>query len=174
MFYIFRAENDRFLRIALSEESRRKRRRTNKVNIQMTVLSWFLEFINGLVGLVIRFNTTNPYSDANLIVLIVFLDASINFIVIPSSYLFNNEVNKTMIIADGWYKMFKGRFISNKVAPAPTNAENIDAPSCLQPPPICTISGNLSALDGRQNDTFNQKIHTDMMELTANIMFLNP
>ena len=48
----------------------------------MTVLSWFLEFINGLVGLVIRFNTTNPYSDANLIVLIVFLDASINFIVI--------------------------------------------------------------------------------------------
>ena len=77
MFCIFRAENDRFLRIALSEESRRKRRRTNKVNIQMTVLSWFLEFINGLVGLVIRFNTTNPYSDANLIVLIVFLDASI-------------------------------------------------------------------------------------------------
>ena len=174
LLYFFREENDRFLRLALSEESKRKRRRTNKVSIQMTVLSWFLEFITGLVGVFIRIHSSNPDSDVNFVVPIIILDASINFVIIPSSYLFNNEVNKSIIIAEGWYKMFKGRFISNKVTSSPNNVENIEAPPRPQPSPIRSISGNLRALECRQNDTFNENSHKDIMELTANSLFSKP
>ena len=99
-YVLSRKENKKFLNVALSEESRIKRGRQRTVNIQMTITSWSLEFVTGVILIIVitvvqcaeveRFWPGGSF---------IALDAILNSIVIPSSYLLNNEVNKALIVA---------------------------------------------------------------------------
>ena len=89
----------------------------------MTVLSWSLEFIAGMLVIGYTLHSQNPASDDNFILIFVIIDACLNFILIPSSYILNNEVVKTLIIAEGWCRIFRGRVQANKVNPALNNVE---------------------------------------------------
>ena len=129
------------MQIVLSESSKLKRRRTNKVNLQMTVISWSLEFIAGLVCLGVNFN---PESSPDLISIMVIFDTCLNFIIIPSTYIFNDEVRKRGIIAEGWYTWVRGRMASNRVGPALNNDSMKMKPSRRQQQiPIPTLSGDI-------------------------------
>ena len=129
------------MQIVLSESSKLKRRRTNKVNLQMTVISWSLEFIAGLFCLGVNFN---PESSPDLISIMVIFDTCLNFIIIPSTYIFNDEVRKRRIIAEGWYIGVRGRVVSNSVGLAPNNDSTKMNPSRRQQQtPIPTISGSI-------------------------------
>ena len=129
------------MKIVLSESSKLKRRRMNKVNLQMTVMSWSLEFIAGLVCLGVNFN---PESSPDLISIMVIFDACLSFIIIPSTYIFNDEVRKRGIIAEGWYLGIRGRVVSNSVGLTSNNDSIKMKPrSRQQQIPIRTISGDI-------------------------------
>ena len=111
------------------------------VNLQMTVISWSLEFIAGLVCLGVNFN---PESSPDLISIMVIFDTCLNFIIIPSTYIFNDEVRKRRIIAEGWYIGVRGRVVSNSVGLAPNNDSTKMNPLLRQQQtPIPTISGSI-------------------------------
>ena len=109
----------------------------------MTTISWCLEFTTGILAMVLmHFSFTDE-----LALFSIFLgDVCLNFVVIPSSYVFNNEETKQHIIAEGWYKWFNNALRSCRVAPA-TN-DSPAAPIAINPipRPISTISGNIKAL----------------------------
>ena len=129
------------MQIVLSESSKLKRRRTNKVNLQMTVISWSLEFIAGLVCLGVNFN---PESSPDLISIMVIFDTCLNFIIIPSTYILNDEVRKKRIIAEGWYIGVRGSVVSNSLGPALNNDSTKMKPSRRQQQiPIPTLSGDI-------------------------------
>ena len=110
-----RFQNKSQIKALLSEEYKIKRRKKNKVSIQMTVMSWSLEFLTGYLGMSAVYLARNNGKSAEAILAIVYVDIFLNFIVIPSTYVFNNDVNKTVIITEGWCKFFTTCFRSNKV-----------------------------------------------------------
>ena len=79
----FRWENGEALEKILSEESRRKRTRNITINIQMTAISWLVEFVSGIIVLVTATFIMNDYTSQILAV----IDILICFVVIPSSYI---------------------------------------------------------------------------------------
>ena len=81
----------------------------------MTSFSWSLEFITGLVITYWNINIHNPETNTDLISFMVIFDAFLNFIIIPSSYLLNDEGMKEIIKAEGWCKLFRGRKKMNKI-----------------------------------------------------------
>ena len=140
----------------------------------MTVFSWSLEFITGLVLLVINIKIHNPETNVDLISFMVIFDAFLNFIVIPSSYILNNEVMKKFIMAEGWWKIFRGRINSNKIDPDRNSLEGNDGGIAnVQPVPIPTVSGNIKALTSQQK-FLKDDLENDFMMLTANQMFARP
>ena len=136
------------MQIVLSESSKLKRRRTNKVNLQMTVISWSLEFIAGLVCLGVNFN---PESSPDLISIMVIFDTCWNFIIIPSTYIFNDEVRKRGIIAEGWCTGVRSRMDSNSVGPA-SNNDSMKMKPIRRPQKVAipTISGDICARAGKE------------------------
>ena len=110
-----RFQNKSQIKALLSEEYKIKRRKKNKVSIQMTVMSWSLEFLTGYLGMSAVYLARNNGKSAEAILAIVYVDIFLNFIVIPSTYVFNNDVNKTVIRTEGWCKFFTTCFRPNKV-----------------------------------------------------------
>ena len=140
----------------------------------MTVFSWSLEFITGLVLLVINIKIHNPETNVDLITFMVIFDAFLNFIIIPSSYILNNESMKEIIMAEGWCKIFGGRKKSNKIDPDGNNQEDNDRfVENLQPVPIPTVSGNINALT-RRPKYLKDDLKNDFMMLNANQLFAKP
>ena len=86
---------------------------------------------------------------------------------------------KTVIIAEGWCKLFRVRMRSNKVAPSPPQNKGNESARNLKhalPIPISTISGNVKALTGpkiKLNDAL-EKDHTMIEMIAVESLFTNP
>ena len=125
MFY--RCQNKSALQAMLTEEYKLKRHKQTKVSIQMTVISWSLEFLTGLLSMTAMYLSRNEETNVDVIAVIVIVDTSLNFILIPSTYVFNNEMNKTFIMAEGWWKIITRCFRPNRVhSAAPGNIYELD------------------------------------------------
>ena len=131
-----RAENKETIQEMLSEDAKQRRRRTNAVNIQMTIFAWSLEFVTGLVNLAIGIKIHHPESNIDFITCMVLFDGFLNFIIIPSSYIMNNEVLKTAIMAEGWYQIIRRRILSDQAIPAANAAENQEGGPANQVPAV--------------------------------------
>ena len=148
---MFRRENRGRVAALLSEESKRKRQRINTTNIQITFVAWILEFTAGLIHLPVRF-----IKDKSIARLLIVLDIIVNFILIPIVYVLNNDVNKGIIVAEGWFQGFR-KLISRRstVVPEQNNeGENPGNPNPNPnpiPAPIPTISANIAALETRDH-----------------------
>ena len=171
--FIFRAFNKETLKIALSEESRVKRNRKRMVNLQMTVFSWSLEFITGLVCLSIVIKSPDPETNVDLISGLVIFDAFLNFIIIPSSYILNNESIKKVIIAEGWCRFFRSHKRPNKVSSelSRDGRNKVTKPRYLSP--ISTISGNIQALEDKQIGLVVEDLENTFHMMTASNIFSN-
>ena len=99
----------------LSEEAKIKRNRRKTINIQITFISWLVEFVAGIIGLL---QVLLRHVSSSILSLSVFL----NFIIIPGIYLLNTEMCKPLIITQGWWKWIRTLLCSNPAAP-PQNAE---------------------------------------------------
>ena len=110
-----RSENKPHILAMLAEEYKIKRRKQSKVSIQITVISWSVEFLAGILSISAIYLAMNLNKNVGIIVGITIFDIILNFIAIPSTYVFNTEVNKTGIIDEGWCNIFVSCFQSNRV-----------------------------------------------------------
>ena len=168
---LFREENKERLQSVLSETSKQKRRRRNVINLQMTIIAWSLEFVTGLVNLLIGVKTSNPESNVDFITCMVIIDGFLNFIIIPSSYILNCDVLKTAIIASGWFQFFRQLISSNKVEPLQNDDDQQEnAPPDPQPRPISSVSGNIKVLQS-PNKNLKKELNKDIRILTSHKIF---
>ena len=140
-----------------------RRSRTYTVNLQNTAFSWSLEFITGLVCLYIWIISHDPETNVDLIAGLVIIDAFLSFIVIPSIYLFfsyiwNNEIIKSLVVAEGWCRRFQCCKRSNKVFPDVSDGIEENAAYPSQPIYIQTISENISSLEKQHIDVVKEDL----------------
>ena len=103
----FRSQNSEHLIASLSKESVLKRRRRHNIGIQITAMSWLLEFLASIVSLlrycIMGTGKNSEWIDRLSQLLVLF----ISYILVPGSYLLNDEVTKLLIVANGWTKFFR-------------------------------------------------------------------
>ena len=101
----------------LSEESKTKRNRKTMIGIQTTTISWILEFLGGSIVLLSYYLVKDRDECTDLITLLFMV--SLNFILIPASYLMIPAKYKQHILEKGWYKSLT-TFLhnSNKIIPS--------------------------------------------------------
>ena len=146
---MYRSQNTSFLKNALSEEYRLKRHRRFTISIQMTITSWLLEFLTGIITLSNAFIFGQDASHEMTTQILVGVHLVLYIIIIPGSYILSTEVYKALIFENGWSKLLPSRK-KQKIAPAEIEeielnirsendyAENRAAAS------IPTISGNVN------------------------------
>ena len=80
----------------------------------MSVISWSIEFITGILMLILALVT----NDITMIISLAFVDCILSFVVIPGAYILNTEGTKQLIIKNGWLRSFRALFPSRKIQPA--------------------------------------------------------
>ena len=109
VIYFFRSESRERVLACLSEESIRKRRRRNTIGIQITVISWMLELLSGFIFLyrywMMQTNQDREWTQR----MFGIFDIFVSLVLIPSSYLLNNEAVKIAINTIGWTKFCRSR-----------------------------------------------------------------
>ena len=147
--YIYDRKSERqgIVSKTLSEKVRMRRQRRKTINIQMTIISWFIEFIAGIANLAIYF----LYKEAVVLALLGLFNIFVNFVVIPGTYILNTEDCKRFIIEQGWIKSLRRMRHSTRVSPSQNEIQKADNQlndvHCNKPmpQPIPTISGTISA-----------------------------
>lgn len=116
----------------------------------MTMTSWLLEFVTGVISLVNTLIFGHDDSLETATQILVFIHVFLYFIVIPGSYLLNTEDYKNSIVEKGWGTALSRFSIHNRIVPAQCeNAESIDIPvynnvERVVSPSTRTISGNVN------------------------------
>ena len=111
MIFLNSREDDSEARRALSSRFRKTRRQRITANIYISFLSWFLEFILG--NLIIIFAVIRIVRDD-----VVFdrwfrlLDKFLLFVLLPCTYLLNNEKTKEIIVSQNWYRGIRSIFLT--------------------------------------------------------------
>ena len=111
------SENKDVIDALLSEESRVKRNRTKTINLQMTALSWAIEFVTGLLCMIqlVRFDVQEQiHKSATFYAAMSLSTIFLSFIVIPITYLLNTEVCKAVVVARGWWSSFLTLVVPNR------------------------------------------------------------
>ena len=114
--FTFRTHKESILRLKkiLSRSSKARRHRRNLLNIQITTLAWFVEFLGFYTFLLGSFilGHTNTYVTFLLQVLTTIL----NFILLPCIFLINNSQFKAVIVDSNWYLV-----LAHRISPQPRN-----------------------------------------------------
>ena len=96
----------------MSEEAILKRRRRNTIGIQIAFISWMLEFLAGNINIARYWMMQTDQDDEWTDRLFGLLDAFIWLVLIPGSYLLNNEAIKLTIHAQGWLSLCRTQIVS--------------------------------------------------------------
>ena len=120
MFY-FRLEQHNGVNELLNDNAKRSRKHTQTVNIQMSVMTWLMEFITGCL-LMINFTMSD---NITIIIIISLFDVIMTFVVIPGAYILNTEVMKSKIIQNGWFRSLRTLPSSGRIQPAANEEANV-------------------------------------------------
>ena len=107
--FIFRHENKSVIDALLTEDSRRRRNRQKIVGIQMTMVSWFLELLTGVLMMILNLFGTGKGTLHTIMTdhyILVFIDVFLCGVLIPSTYILNGDIIKEEIVENGWRKYF--------------------------------------------------------------------
>ena len=148
-----RSEDGSMVNQLLSEESKIKRNRKMKIGIQTTTISWILEFLGGAIVLLSYSLVKDRDECTDLITLL--LVVSLNFILIPASYLMIPAKYKQHIYEEGWYKSLTPHLHnSNKITPSRSidlEHQNVsidrESSATFHETPINSISGSIAATE---------------------------
>ena len=103
------------------------RRRKARVSIQMTVLSWSLEVISGIISFLLIFAVSRDDKLEPFAMFLIALNLCLYFIFVPVSYLVNTEVLKALVLARGWFNLSKSIIISPFIRRSPQVAAEPDS-----------------------------------------------
>ena len=103
----------------LSDSSKARRHLRRVLNIQITLLAWFVEFVGFFVFVLGSYLLGEKSSLTTFILQI--LSYALNFIIVPCIFLINNDQFKTNVLDSKWYQA-----LIKKFSPLPTyqNEEN--------------------------------------------------
>ena len=121
LMYYFRLEQENGINELLNDNAKRSRKHTQTVNIQMSVMTWSIEFITGCV-LMIHFTMSD---NITIIIIISLFDVIMTFVVIPGAYILNTEVMKSKIIQNGWFRSLRTLTSSGRIQPAANEEGNV-------------------------------------------------
>ena len=117
----------------------------------MTFISWALEFTSGIIAVMMYIGFL---FGGKLLTWILFFDVSLNFIIIPGSYIINSKAIKAKVFDEGWRQACVSFVRPNRIVPAQNqNLARHAGPHALASP-IRTISVNLRPISlnrGLQN-----------------------
>ena len=120
MIYCFRQEQESGVNELLNDNAKRRRKHTKTVNIQMSVMTWLIEFITGCL-LIILFTLDD---NITIIIILALLDSIMTFVAIPGAYILNTEIMKSKIIQNGWFRSLRTLRYSRRIQPAENEAAN--------------------------------------------------
>ena len=120
LIYYFRLEQESGVNELLNENAKRRRKHTETVNIQMSVMTWLIEFITGCL-LIILFTLDD---NTTIILIIGLFDTIMTFVAIPGAYILNTEIMKSKIIQNGWFRSLRPLRPSRRIHPAQNEAVN--------------------------------------------------
>ena len=120
LIYYSRLEKESRVNELLNENAKRRRKHTETVNIQMSVMTWLIEFITGCL-LMILFTLDD---NVTIILIIGLFDIIMTFIAIPGAYILNTEIMKSKIIQNGWFRSLRPLRPSRRIQPAENEAVN--------------------------------------------------
>ena len=192
IFVNYSSENKDVIDALLSEESRIKRHRTKTINLQMTALSWAIEFVTGLLCMIqlVLVDVQEPiHKSATFYAAMSLSTIFLSFIVIPFTYLLNTEVCKAVVIARGWWSSFLNLVVPNRALIGRNSIKNVpndrsgvndaQSPNTMQnqnrrsndqshynyiSQPIPTISGNINA---REQTSLRQPLRNNYLGLES-------
>ena len=112
------------MKALLSEDSILKRRRKNVIGMKITAISWMFEFLSGFIAL-LRFRHYQTIREHEWMDKMFHLfGLALTTILIPGSYLLNDEANKLFILAKGWRSFFQENVVSGFQRNEPSNENN--------------------------------------------------
>ena len=121
ILFRFRVDKDQMLKLhkLLTDSSKARRHLRRVLNIQITLLAWFVEFV-GFFVFVLGSYLLGEKSSLTAFILQI-LSYALNFIIVPCIFLINNDQFKTNILESKWYQA-----LIKKFSPLPTyqNEEN--------------------------------------------------
>ena len=117
---IFRIDKESGVNELLSDNAKRSRKHTQTVNIQMSVITWLIEFITGCL-LMMNFTMSD---NITIIIIISFFDVVMTFVLIPGAYILNTEVVKTRVIENGWFRSLRSVSTSGRMEIVENEAAN--------------------------------------------------
>ena len=120
LIYYFRLEQESGVNELLNDNAKRRRKHTETVNIQMSVMTWLIEFITGV--LLITLFTLDD--NVTVIIIIGLLDVIMTLVAIPGAYILNTEIMKSRIIENGWIRSLRPLRSSGRIHPAENEAAN--------------------------------------------------
>ena len=120
LIYYSRLEKESRVNELLNENAKRRRKHTETVNIQMSVMTWLIEFITGCL-LMILFTLDD---NITVILIIGLFDIIMTFVAIPGAYILNTEIMKSKIIQNGWFRSLRPLRPSRRIQPAENEAVN--------------------------------------------------
>ena len=120
LIYYFRLEQESGVNELLNDNAKRSRKHTQTVNIQMSVMTWSIEFITGFL-LMMNFTMSD---NITIIIIISFIDVVMTFVLIPGAYILNTEVMKRRVIENGWFRSLRSVSSSGRIEPAANEAAN--------------------------------------------------
>ena len=103
----------------MRSEYQQIRRRTNRVNIKITFLSWILEFLSGIFVILAR-----VLKYKSIIHWMYLVDLCLVFVIIPCTYVLNREVTKQIIVFGNWYQGVRSIIFSNALQSSQSNQVN--------------------------------------------------
>ena len=98
----------------------------------MTVTSWFLELITGVITLINSFIFAHDASLEISTQILVAIHLFLYFVVIPGSYLLSTQVYKNKISDMGWYTVLPSRKNRRAVAPGSVDELQLNDPKDTQ------------------------------------------
>ena len=162
---LYRTQNKTSVKNGLSDDSRERRHQRFTISIQMTVTSWSLELLTGIITLINAFIFAHDASLEISIQVLVAIHTFLYFVVIPGSYLLSTQVYRNLIFDKGWHIVIPCRKNRREVTPEPIGEVQLnvdkDEPSTIEEnqsdlvpkpkmdqnrkaTPIPTISGNVN------------------------------
>ena len=102
------------LKKILSKSSKARRHRRNLLNIQITTLAWFIEFLGFYSFLLGSFIL--GHTNTSVTFLLQVLTTILNFILLPCIFLISSSQFKAIIADSNWYQI-----LVHRVSPQPGN-----------------------------------------------------
>ena len=132
LFLFYRTQLKASVKDMLSDDSQIRRQRRFTISIQMTVTSWFLELVTGVITLINSFIFAHDASLEISTQILVAIHLFLYFVVIPGSYLLSTQVYKNKVSDMGWYTVLPSRKNRRAVAPGSVDELQLNCPKDAQ------------------------------------------